>query len=107
MVLTVNNAKVGDGCTTLLYTDRYAYTIVEVNKDIIKIQRDEVIRKTDPEFVKGGFGAHCTNNIYIEYDYKQNLNNPILSVKANKKGIFKYNNNTIICGRHEYYDYNF
>ena len=109
--LTPANAKVGDGATINLYTDREAGTIVKVTKRSITIQRDKAIRDPNfkPEFIPGGFAAHCTNQDEQSYTYERDENGALTTLRWSKK----YNrygtpgNPTASKGRHEFYDYNF
>lgn len=109
--LTPANVKVGDGATINLYTDREAGTIVKVTKCSITIQRDKAIRDPNfkPEFIPGGFAAHCTNQDEQSYTYERNENGALTTLWWSKK----YNrygtpgNLTASKGRHEFYDYNF
>jgi hypothetical protein len=114
--LLIPKFKVGDGATWVVHTDRHAGTIVEVSKSGKKItlQRDTATRLTDPEFLAGGFSAHCTNNNEIEYSYEQNPEGAksVFTLRAN--GEWKLQNtsadgygNNLIAGRREHYDYNF
>lgn len=109
--LTPANAKVGDGATVVLYTDRNAGTIVKVTKTTITIRRDKAILSPDfkPEWVPGGFAAHCTNQDEQTYTYEPDENGELTTIYWSKK----YNaygqpgNIRAIKGRYEFYDYNF
>ena len=109
--LTPANAKVGDGATVNLYTDRHAGTIVKVTKSKIAIRRDKAILSPDfkPEWIPGGFAAHCTNQSDQKYTYEPDENGQVTVIYWSKK----YNrygqpgNLTASKGRHEFYDYNF
>lgn len=102
--------EVGDGVTVHLYSDAEAYTIIKRTKNSLTLQRDKVTLKKGckPDFIPGGFGAHCTNNEDLEYDYERDPNGSIITVRWSKKhGCFRYLNKTVTAGRHEFYDYNF
>ena len=109
--LTPANAKVGDGATVNLYTDRHAGTIVKVTKSTITIRRDKATRSPDfkPEWIVGGFAAHCTNQDEQEWTYEPDENGALTTLHWSKK----YNRYgqpgdlTASNGRHEFYDYNF
>lgn len=109
--LTPANVKVGDGATVNYYTDREAGTIVKVTKCSITIQRDKAIRDPNfkPEFIPGGFAAHCTNQDEQSYTYERNENGALTTIWWSKK-FNRYGtpgNLTASKGRHEFYDYNF
>lgn len=109
--LTPANAKVGDGATVNLYSDRYAGTIIKVTKSTITIRRDKATLSPDfkPEWIPGGFAAHCTNQDEQEYTYEPNEKGETYTLHWSKK----YNRYgqpgdlTASKGRHEFYDYNF
>ena len=110
-LLTPVTAKVGDGATINLYTDRHACTIVKVTKTTITVRRDKAILNPNfrPEFIVGGFAAHCTNQDEQSYTYEPDEDGDLRTFHWSKK----YNqygtpsNLTLSRGRHEYYDYNF
>ena len=109
--LTPANAKVGDGATVNFYTDRNAGTIVKVTKCSITVRRDKAIIDPNfkPQFVVGGFSAHCTNNNEQSYTYEPDENGELTTVRWSKK-FNRYgtpDNITLSKGRHEFYDYNF
>lgn len=109
--LTPANAKVGDGATVNLYSDRHAGTIIKVTKSSITIQRDKATLDPNfkPEWVAGGFAGHCTNQDEQTYTYERNQNGSTTTIRWSRK----YNrfgtpgNLTASKGRHEFYDYNF
>ena len=61
-----------------------------------------------PEFIVGGFAAHCTNQDEQEYDYEPNENGTIYVAhwSERKKGFYS-NGLHVTPFRHEFYDYNF
>jgi len=109
--LTPANVKVGDGATVLLWSDYHAGTIVKVTKATITIRRDKATLDPNfkPEFIPGGFAAHCTNQNEQRWSYEPNENGHLTTLHWSKK----YNrygtpgNPSAIKGRHEFYDYNF
>lgn len=111
MRLTPANVKIGDGATVNLYTDRHAGTIVKITKCSITIRRDKATLSPDfkPEWIPGGFSAHCTNNNDQTYTYEADENGELTTLRWSKK----YNRYgtpghlTASKGRHEFYDYNF
>jgi len=109
--LTPETANVGDGASVCGYTDIKAYTIIAKTATTITLQRDEVTRLTQPEFVPGGFLAHCTNQNKIKYSYKPDSNGHTLVARWSKKRgyFFAYGagGDKVLPGRTEFYDYNF
>ncbi len=109
--LTPANAKVGDGATVKLYTDRHAGTIVKVTKATITIRRDKAILSPDfkPQYVAGGFAAHCVNQDEQEWTYEPDENGELTTLYwSNVYNQYGRPGDLIaIKGRHEYYDYNF
>ena len=101
---------VGDGVTLCLYTDRQAFTVIRKTKCAIVIQRDKATLANGfkPEFVTGGFSAHCVNQDDQEWVYERDPNGEIHTCRWSEvKGRYTYNGCNIINGRHEYYDWNF
>ncbi len=109
--LTPANAKVGDGATVNLWSDRHAGTIIKVTKASITIQRDKATLDPNfkPEWVAGGFAGHCTNQDEQKWSYERNEKGETYTIRWSRK----YNkfgtpgNLTASKGRHEFYDYNF
>lgn len=109
-VLVPENAIVGDGVTSLGYSDRYAYTIVKKTAKTITIQRD--IATIDPNFkpniIPGGFAGHCENQNDQTYTYEPNPDGEILKAYwSERDGVFKADGKKLRKGRREFYDYNF
>lgn len=109
--LTPANAKVGDGATVYLYSDSHAGTIVKVTKCTVTVRRDKATLDPNfkPEFIPGGFCAHCTNQDEQKYTYEPNENGELTTVRWSKK-YNRYGQPGDIRlgkGRHEFYDYNF
>ena len=121
-----NQFNVGDGATEYMYSDREAYTVVEVNKAGTKavIQRDEATIDSGfkPDFQPGGFVGHCSNQNAQTYSYKRNpnssTNNISLRVWYNEYNFSWYARWVLVGqkrssgtwfgkGRHKFYDYNF
>lgn len=109
--LTPANIKVGDGVTINLWTDRHAATVIKVTKSMVVVQRDTAILNPDfkPEWIPGGFAAHCTNQDEQTYTYRRNPDGAITKIRWSNK-FQRYGtpgNISLSKGRHEYYDYNF
>ena len=104
---------VGDGCTYYLWSDSYACTVIKKTKKTITIQRDKATLSPDfkPDWIPGGFAAHCTNAEEQEYTYERNPNGEIYVCHwSEKEGRYRTGSDGSIkigVGRHEYYDYNF
>lgn len=111
MIMHKENAKVGQGVGVKYYTDIKSHTIINVspNGNTIKIQRDEVTRKTMPEWIVGGFSAHCTNNNEIEWDIKEDKNGEIeIAHWSEKYKQYRVNGYLVVLQGHiEKFDYNF
>jgi hypothetical protein len=109
--LTPANAKVGDGATVNLWSDRHAGTIVKVTKATITIRQDKAIKDPDfkPEWVTGGFSAVCLNSEDQAWSYEPDENGRLYTIHWSRKGnrYGTYGNLTASKGRHEHYDYNF
>lgn len=105
--------EVGDGVTVCLYTDRHAATVIARTKCTLTIQHDKATLKESfkPEFIPGGFGAHCANNDEQEYDYERDENGQVEVFRWSEKyGRWCKGEDQSIkltLGRHEFYDYNF
>lgn len=109
--LTPGNAKVGDGATVVLYTDRYAGTIIKVTPLSITVQRDTATLDPEfkPEWIIGGFAAHCTNQEDQKYTYERDEHGETYTFRWSDKhqSYGRPGNLRAIKGRHEFYDYNF
>lgn len=105
--------EVGDGCTLHLWSDSYACTVIRKTAKSITIQRDKAIRNPDfkPEWVAGGFAAHCTNADEQSYTYERNENGETFVCHwSEKEGRYRHGSDgsmKVSLGRYEYYDYNF
>ena len=109
--LLPTNAKVGDGATICLYTDKEACTIIKVTKKTITVRRDKATLDPSfkPEFIPGGFAAHCTNQNEQKYTYEPDPNGAVSTFHWSDKyqTYGQPGNLKLIKGRHEFYDYNF
>ena len=105
-----DNAEVGDGATVCYWTDRHAYTIIKRTAKTLTLQQDKAILDPEfkPEFIPGGFCAHCVNQADQTYQYDRNPNGRIIiAYWSKKKNGFYWQGLHVIPGRHEFYDYNF
>lgn len=102
--------NVGDGCTYHLYTDAHACTVIKRTPKSITIQQDKATLNPTfkPDFIIGGFCAHCTNQNEQSYTYEPDSNGKIITARWSEKyGAYMYLGKRITVGRHEFYDYNF
>lgn len=109
--LTPASIKVGDGVTVNLWSDRYAATVIKVTKSSVTVRRDKATLNPDfkPEWIPGGFAAHCTNQDEQTYTYEPDENGTEYTFRWSRK-YQRYGqpgNLTLSKGRHEFYDYNF
>lgn len=92
--------EVGMGATVLSYTDRHAYTIVEVSKSgkTIKIQEDTATRKD-----ANGMSESQ------DYEFSRNPKGAIYSARFGKKGwkLMGMTSKVLVGVRDFYYDYSF
>ena len=107
------NIKVGDGVTVHLWSDAHAATVIKKTRCTITVQYDKATLSPDfkPEFVTGGFCAHCTNQNEQTYTYEKDENGRIETYRWSDKRI-RYQGGGdgsiyLTKGRHEFYDYNF
>ena len=109
--LSVRDLKVGDGVTVHYWSDANAYTIIKRTAKSLTLQRDKATLSPDfkPEFIPGGFCAHCTNQYEQSYTYERDPNGRIMKAywSEKKKCFFADKSLRVTPGRHEYYDYNF
>lgn len=105
-----DNAKVGDGVTVNLWSDRHAYTIIKRTPKSLTLRRCKATLAPEfkPEFVPGGFCAHCTNQDDQEYIYEEDENGQIEKAywSERKHGFYVGGCMSVSAGRHEFYDYN-
>ena len=105
------NVQVGDGVTVHYFTDAHAGTVIKKTAKTITIRRDKATLKDSfkPEFIVGGFCAHCTNQDEQEYDYEPDENGQIFIAywSEKKHGYYAEGCLHVTPNRQEYYDYNF
>lgn len=109
--LTPANIQVGDGVTVNLWSDRYAATVIKVTKSSVTVRRDKATLNPDfkPEWIPGGFAAHCTNQEEQSYTYEPDESGTVHTFRwSNKYQRYGQPGNLSLSkGRHEFYDYNF
>lgn len=102
--------EVGDGCTLVYFTDKEAYTVIRKTKTMIVMQRDRAIKDPNfkPEWIPGGFSAHCLNNEDQKYTYERDEDGSVIKAYWHEsEGCYMHQGCKVINGRHEFYDYNF
>lgn len=106
-----DTVTVGDGMTVCLWSDRHACTVVARSRNKLVLQQDKATLSEDfkPDFIIGGFAAHCTNQDEQEYTYAPDPHGRIYTAYWSPKRHRFYADKvlTVIVGRHEFYDYNF
>ncbi len=105
------------GMTYHLYSDAWAYTIIEISKNgkRFKAQRDKAVLSPDfkPNIIPGGFIGHTVNNHSQSYTYERDPNGEVITVTLRKNGKWTksgegmHANNIGLDYRSEFYDYNF
>lgn len=93
-----------------LWTDVEPYEIIRYVSDVtleLRHMKSELLSK--PEFIPGGFSAHCTNNSSLKYKITPDPDAEIIRARLRKDGKFHS-----VKGEHhlsdrpmKYYDYNF
>ena len=117
--LNPDTAAAGMGVTMNMWTDRQAYTIIEVKRNgkQIVIQRDIAVRtnKEDDVFKPGGFVGRIYNPNGQQWTYERDLDGTITTANWSAKwdrffvgGAPSSGQGTsVTMGRNEHYDYNF
>lgn len=106
-------AAVDDGVTVCLYSDRHAATVVKRTATRITVQHDKAVLDPNfkPDFIPGGFSAHCTNQHKQSYTYERDPEGRIETFNwSEKRGRWQGGGDgsiVLILGRHEFYNYNF
>lgn len=110
----IENLKIGDGITYVMYSDRKAMTILEKTerKIVAALDDQELDENWKPDMVPGGFSAHCQNQNSQKWICKTNVENVKLIFTRRKNGKWveksqKMNGYHIVCGRFPFYDFNF
>lgn len=104
--------KVGTGVTELLYTDSLPWEVVRVISDKtleIRPMKAELNPNWKPEWVAGGFSAHCTNNGSQEWILSSNPDAGTIRIRKmkNRKN-WTHNGRRFSVGKAVmYHDYNF
>lgn len=105
--------EVGDGATICLWSDREACTVIRRTAKTLYVQRDKATLDPSfkPEYIPGGFSAHCTNDGEQKWIIERDPNGAVTRFNwSEKKGRWQSGSDGSIrlkLGRHEHYDYNF
>ena len=110
--------EIGMGLTSNIGSDRYAYTIIYVSKDLktIKAQEDKATLNENfkPEMQVGGFVGHVTNQDKQSYTYEADTNGEIIEFTLRKNGHWVRKGSNMTNGmkarigvRSKFHDYNF
>ena len=105
-----DSVQVGDGATVCYWSDRHAYDVIAKTPCTLTLRRCKATLKPTykPEFIPGGFAAHCVNNNEQDYDYENDPDGVIKKAYWSKKNHRYYVDKLpVTAGRHEHYDYNF
>lgn len=109
--LTPRNVKPGDGVTVVLWSDRYAGTVIKVTESMVVVRRDTAILDPNfkPDIIPGGFAGYCINQNEQTYSYRPNPDGEIYKFRWSNKfqSYGRPRHRMLIKGRHEFYDYNF
>lgn len=80
-------------------------------KNSVTVRRDKATLNPDfkPEWIPGGFAAHCTNQEEQSYTYEPDESGTVYTFRwSNKYQRYGQPGNLSLSkGRHEFYDYNF
>jgi len=88
--------KIGEGATIILWTDRYAGTIIKITRCQIHVQRDVAVRQDDR--------GMCETQ---DYTYRPDPQGPLYIFRKTKRGYKAGSCGLVIGERDEYYDYSF
>lgn len=94
------------------YSDTKPYEVVRVISDKtleVRAMDAKLAEGEKPEFIVGGFCAHCTNQSELKYDISSNDSNPVVRIRKRKDGYFYNSGDKFkLDEKPEYfYDYNF
>lgn len=105
------DVKVGDGVTVHYWSDAEAYTVIARTAKSLTLRRCKATLDPNfkPEFITGGFAAHCLNQCDQTYTYEEDENGAVVKAYYSKakRGFFVQKSLRVTRGRHEFYDYNF
>lgn len=104
-------AEVGDGVSVHLWTDSHAYTIIKRTAKTLTLQRAKATLDPNwkPEFIPGGFCAHCTNDSEQKWIIEPNPKGEKTTAYWSdvRHGFYVDHDLHVTAGYYEHYDYNF
>jgi len=95
------------------YSDITPYEIVKVISDKTLEVREmdaKLAEGQKPEFIVGGFSAHCINQHQLKYDISSNPEYKVIRIRLRKNGCFYSSNGErfkLADEPQKFYDYNF
>lgn len=102
--------EVGDHAHVTLWSDIEPVTIIKKTATTLTVRYDEATLDPDwkPEFVLGGFCAHCTNNDEQRWFFRENPNGRTETFRWSKSmNCYQHNGCKLRPGWRKHYDYNF
>lgn len=97
--------------TICYWSDKHAATVIKKTPFSLTVRRDKATLDPGfkPEWIPGGFAAHCTNQDEQTYTYEPDPDGDVQTFRwSNKYGTYGQPGDLrLIKGRHEFYDYNF
>jgi len=94
------------------YSDITPYEVVKVISDKtleIREMDAKLAEGQKPQFVPGGFSAHCINQSELQWDITSNPSNKVLRVRMHKNGYYYHKGSRFALSDApvKFYDYNF
>ena len=105
----VDELEVGDHAHVCLWSDVEPVTVIKRTPKSITVRYDKATLKPEwkPEFVVGGFCAHCTNQDTQEWNIEEDGNGTTGVFRRRKAGWYDKSDCRLYPGWKKYYDYNF
>lgn len=106
----IKNLPEGEYFTEVGYSQQYPWVEVKRTAKTITLSRVEVTADPEwkPEFIPGGFAAHCTNQHAQTWAFDRIDHQNQTTIRLTKTGQWKRGSTRFIAGRAKYfYDYNF
>lgn len=101
--------EVGDRAHVTLYSDVEPCTVIRRTAKTITVRYDD--GKLDPnwkpEFIPGGFAAHCTNQEEQVWNLFEDPNGQVETFHRRKAGWYNKSDCRLTPGWRKFYDYNF
>lgn len=104
-----NELEVGDHAHICHWSDISPVTVIARTAKTITVRYDnaELDPAWKPDFILGGFSAHCTNNNEQQWIITENPNGKVETFRLRKIGWRNKNNEKLYPGWLKRYDYNF